>query len=265
MARVEVNVYDIFSLNHAKITTATNPSQFFDTISKEMKIKNVDTAYNDRGQELDHSQIRDLVNDQSVWIRSKSDRRHVNPNTILHLVVLGPPEVGKSAVTFRFSYDNFIPEHEPTVEDFWSKQSIVDGEALHLEILDTAGLEEFNNLDFGTWVGKKDGIILVYCINKRTTWTDIRDKHYKSCEEELDGKLPPTIVIGNKKDLENQRTVQKSEVQLKCDEWGDVMFVETSAKTDEQVVESFVKLIRQILVEKKLYKKKKNSGFCTLL
>lgn len=265
MARVELNVYDIFSLKHAKIITSTNPAQFFDTISREMKIKNVDTAYDERGQELDHSKIRDLVNDQSVWVRSSADKRHVDPDSILHLVVIGPPQVGKSAVTFRFSYDNFIPDHEPTVEDFWSKEKVVDGETLHLEILDTAGLEEFNNLDFGNWVSGKDGILLVYCINKRTTWTDIRDKHYKNCEEELDGKLPPTIVIGNKKDLEEQRSVQKNEVQSKCDEWGNVMFEETSAKTDEQVVESFVRLIRQILVSKKLYKKKSDKSFCTIL
>jgi len=272
MARVELDVYCIFTLTHKRITTSTVPAEFYATVSREMKIKNVDTAYDERGQLLEDGNstfdeksrsIRDLLNGDSVWVRNSSkDKRTANAQKI-HLVVLGPATVGKSALTFRFQYDNFIPDYEATVEDFWSKEKNIDGQALQLEILDTAGLEQFNNLDFGNWVNDKNGIILVYSLIKKNTWTDIRDFHYIKCIEELD-VLPPTMLIGNKKDLAGQRAVETSDVANKCEEWG-IMFEETSAKTDDRVVESFVRLIRQILVEKNMYLKPKKEGFCTII
>lgn len=273
MARVELDVYCVFTAKHKKITTSTVPAEFYGTISREMKINNVDTAYDERGQLLGDGNnstrgdektrnIRDLVNGDSVWVRNSSKDKRTADGQKVHLVVIGPATVGKSALTFRFQYDNFIPEYEPTVEDFWSKEKNIDGQAIQLEILDTAGLEEYNNLDFGNWVNDKNGLVLVYSLIKRATWTDIRDIHYGKCKEELD-ELPPTLLIGNKKDLAGERKVETSEVANQCEEWG-IMFEETSAKTDDRVVESFVRLIRQILVEKNMYKKPEVK-FCRML
>merc|ERR1712083_866705 len=63
--------------------------------------------------------------------------------------------VGKSAVTYRYVNDNFINEHDPTVEDSWKHDKLVDGVSVQLDILDTAGIEEYEEQMYN-WVSDKD-------------------------------------------------------------------------------------------------------------
>lgn len=61
----------------------------------------------------------------------------------LKFVVLGPGGVGKSCLTIRFVQGKFITEYDPTIEDSYRKQVNVDGVPYLLELLDTAGQEEY--------------------------------------------------------------------------------------------------------------------------
>jgi len=61
----------------------------------------------------------------------------------LKLVVLGPGGVGKSSCTIRYVQNKFIEEYDPTIEDSYRKQVTVDNNPYLLEILDTAGQEEY--------------------------------------------------------------------------------------------------------------------------
>eukprot|EP00456_Euglypha_rotunda_P009482 TRINITY_DN1213_c2_g3_i1.p1 TRINITY_DN1213_c2_g3~~TRINITY_DN1213_c2_g3_i1.p1 ORF type:complete len:102 (-),score=33.59 TRINITY_DN1213_c2_g3_i1:24-329(-) len=62
------------------------------------------------------------------------------------LVVLGGGGVGKSALTIRLVTDNFLDEYDPTIEDSYRKQVMIDDETALLDILDTAGQEEFSSM-----------------------------------------------------------------------------------------------------------------------
>lgn len=62
------------------------------------------------------------------------------------MVVLGSGAVGKSALTIRLVTQNFLEEYDPTIEDNYNKQVVVDGEAAHLDILDTAGRDEYSQM-----------------------------------------------------------------------------------------------------------------------
>ena len=55
------------------------------------------------------------------------------------LVVLGSGGVGKSALTIQFVQSLFVEEYDPTFEDSYMKQCVVDGEMSTLDMLDTAG------------------------------------------------------------------------------------------------------------------------------
>ena len=59
-------------------------------------------------------------------------------------VVLGSGGVGKSALTFRLITDRFVVGYDPTIEDDYRKQITIDGQVERLDILDTAGQEEFD-------------------------------------------------------------------------------------------------------------------------
>ena len=66
-------------------------------------------------------------------------------NTI-KVIVMGVGGVGKSAITNRYVVGRWVEKYDPTVEE--SYQTIVDieGRALQVEILDTAGQDEYSPL-----------------------------------------------------------------------------------------------------------------------
>merc|ERR1712217_851462 len=88
-------------------------------------------------------------------------------------VVLGGGGVGKSALTIRLVTDNFLDEYDPTIEDSYRKQVEIDGQTALLDILDTAGQEEFASMQ-DQWMREGKGFLLVYNITPRTTFTEIR-------------------------------------------------------------------------------------------
>ena len=62
------------------------------------------------------------------------------------VVILGSGGVGKSALTIRLITDNFLEEYDPTIEDTYQKSLVVDGESTVLNVLDTAGQEEYSTM-----------------------------------------------------------------------------------------------------------------------
>merc|ERR1711939_888798 len=60
------------------------------------------------------------------------------------LVVVGGGGVGKSALTIQFIQSHFVDEYDPTIEDSYRKQCPIDEEVALLDVLDTAGQEEYS-------------------------------------------------------------------------------------------------------------------------
>ena len=69
-------------------------------------------------------------------------------------MVVGGGGVGKSALTIQFSRNHFVDEYDPTIEgmyhlsltllDSYRKQCMIDNEVVLLDVLDTAGQEEYS-------------------------------------------------------------------------------------------------------------------------
>jgi hypothetical protein len=76
----------------------------------------------------------------------------------MNVSILGGGGVGKSAITLRFVRDFFIKNWEATIEDAYRKTVRVDEEVSVLEILDTAGQEDFSTLR-AQWMMDKDGSV----------------------------------------------------------------------------------------------------------
>eukprot|EP00003_Mantamonas_plastica_P019997 TRINITY_DN3238_c2_g1_i2.p2 TRINITY_DN3238_c2_g1~~TRINITY_DN3238_c2_g1_i2.p2 ORF type:complete len:143 (+),score=30.01 TRINITY_DN3238_c2_g1_i2:33-431(+) len=62
------------------------------------------------------------------------------------VVVVGGGGVGKSAMTIQYVNQKFVAEYDPTIEDSYRKQTTVDGQDAVLDILDTAGQEEYKTI-----------------------------------------------------------------------------------------------------------------------
>ncbi|KAJ2908056.1 Ras GTPase, partial [Coemansia aciculifera] len=77
------------------------------------------------------------------------------------VVMLGTGGVGKSMLTTRFINGEFSHEYDPTIEDSYRKQCQIDGDLCVLDILDTAGQEEYAAMrDYHIRSGH--GFIIVY-------------------------------------------------------------------------------------------------------
>eukprot|EP01084_Bolivina_argentea_P056829 103936_1 len=87
------------------------------------------------------------------------------------IVVLGGGGVGKSALTIRLVTDNFLDEYDPTIEDSYRKQVEIDNRPALLDILDTAGQEEFSSMQ-DQWMREGKGFLLVYSITSTATFDE---------------------------------------------------------------------------------------------
>merc|ERR1719410_510451 len=162
------------------------------------------------------------------------------------IVVLGGGGVGKSALTIRLVTDNFLDEYDPTIEDSYRKQVQIDNEPALLDILDTAGQEEFSSMQ-DQWMREGKGFLLVYSITSTQTFDEVcmlRDKILRTKDDE-NGNNIPIVLAGNKCDLEDQRDVPQSEAAQFAKEC-NMTFMETSAREKINNVECFYKVVQLI-------------------
>src|SRR3989338_4670372 len=92
-----------------------------------------------------------------------------NYNHSYRICVLGDGGVGKTALSIQFVSHHFVEFYDPTIEDSYRKQTVVDEESCLVEVLDTAGQEEFSALR-DQWIRDSDAFVLVYSITSRSTF-----------------------------------------------------------------------------------------------
>jgi len=180
------------------------------------------------------------------------------------LVVLGAGGVGKSALTIRLVTDNFLDEYDPTIEDSYRKSVMIDDQSALLDILDTAGQEEFSSMQ-DQWMRDGKGFLLVYNITSKSTFDEVSILHDKILRTK-DADKVPIVLAGNKADLKDERQVQYDEGARLAKQWS-CPFFETSAKIKLNNEACFFELVREIRrAQKEEGGKKKPSGFkCTIL
>jgi len=178
------------------------------------------------------------------------------------LVVLGGGGVGKSALTIRLVTDNFLDEYDPTIEDSYRKNVTIDNDPAMLDILDTAGQEEFSSMQ-DQWMRDGQGFILVYNIIARPTFDEVSVLYDKILRTK-DADKVPLVLVGNKCDLKEQRQVEYNEGAELARSWGCAFF-ETSAKIKLNNEACFFEVVREIRKLKKPVTEVKKKGFCAIL
>uniref|UniRef100_A0A8C2KBP2 RAP1B, member of RAS oncogene family n=1 Tax=Cyprinus carpio TaxID=7962 RepID=A0A8C2KBP2_CYPCA len=76
--------------------------------------------------------------------------------------------------TVQFVQGIFVEKYDPTIEDSYRKQVEVDGQQCMLEILDTAGTEQFTAMR-DLYMKNGQGFALVYSITAQSTFNDLQD------------------------------------------------------------------------------------------
>lgn len=159
------------------------------------------------------------------------------------LAVVGSRSVGKSSITVRFVEDHFVESYYPTIENHFSKTINYKNQEYAIEILDTAGQDEFSIMNEKHLIGIH-GYLLVYSVTSRQSFQlieVIRDKILNL----IGSDNIPLILVGNKCDLNYQRQVETAEGEELARSF-NCKFLETSVRDNLNVALAFEGLIDEI-------------------
>ena len=151
--------------------------------------------------------------------------------------------LGKTSIVQQFVNNKFEETYEETIGvEFFNKTFKVNDKIIKIEIWDTAGSERFASITKNYYRGAQ-GVFIVYDITQKNTFDKIEVwlneiKNYT--KEEVD-----IILIGNKNDLENLRTVSNN-MLINLGKNLGLAVMETSAKEFINIKEAFYLLIKEM-------------------
>lgn len=158
---------------------------------------------------------------------------------------MGSGAVGKSALTIRMvTDDQFAKEYDPTIEDNYRTQVVVDGETSILDILDTAGQAEFSSMQ-SSWIREGEGFVLVYAVDDSVSFEQVQILREKiiRCK---DTENPSVVLVANKTDLDQDKwEVSDKEGRRLALRWNCPIFM-TSCKANVNCDEPFFQLVRSV-------------------
>lgn len=168
--------------------------------------------------------------------------------------LIGDGYVGKTSIRRTYLKEGFKRSYIPTLGvDFAQKSLIFEGNPTNLVIWDIAGQVAFQNLRRRYYEGSA-GIILVYAVDDRRSF-DSASKWLVEAHGFMKN-LPPLMIVANKTDLrhtlrqEDIVTTEEGEAfaESVAQKLGtQAVFIETSAKQDKNIDETFEALTRMMI------------------
>jgi GTPase KRas protein len=209
----------------------------------------------------------------------------VGKMVLYKLVVLGDGGVGKTALTIQvsitfkslrslyintqqLSLNHFVETHDPTIEDSYRKKVVIDGQACMLEVLDTAGQEEYTALR-NLWIRDGEGFVIVYSIYSRASFIrcgrfynqirrvkEISPFSYGELSTALQGienDCSPVMLVGHDY-VENEEAESRGTLERRVSsEEGSALtrelgceYVEACAETRMNVEKAFYNIVREL-------------------
>eukprot|EP00177_Eucheuma_denticulatum_P000887 GFKZ01001604.1.p2 GENE.GFKZ01001604.1~~GFKZ01001604.1.p2 ORF type:complete len:203 (+),score=34.62 GFKZ01001604.1:280-888(+) len=172
-------------------------------------------------------------------------------------LLIGDSGVGKSCLLLRFADDTYTESYISTIGvDFKIRTIELDGKTIKLQIWDTAGQERFRTITSSYYRGAH-GIIIVYDVTDQESFNNV-----KSWLQEIDrfaSEHVCKLLVGNKNDMTSKKVVDTATAKEFADSLG-IKFLETSAKTSENVEAAFLAMAAEIKASTSFQPTKNNAG-----
>jgi Ras-related protein Rab-18 len=160
------------------------------------------------------------------------------------ILIIGDSSVGKTSILNSFTDGSFDQHTKNTIGvDLKIKNMTVKDKDTRLVIWDSAGQERFRTLTSGFYRGGH-GILMVYDMTSRESFDNL--KYWMKEIIQYSTNDPVIILISNKSDLKEKRTVSSMEGLSYAREQG-AMYIEASAKTNQGVKQAFDELLQKII------------------
>ncbi|TKJ21801.1 MAG: hypothetical protein CEE43_08915 [Promethearchaeota archaeon Loki_b32] len=163
------------------------------------------------------------------------------------VIIIGPPAVGKTSLLNRFIHNDFKLSYKMTVGvDFLTKALEYEpSKFVKLHIWDIGGQEKFKFLHRSFYEGAF-GAFIVFDLLRHQTFSSMKTWLSEMRSIVIDDI--PKVIIGNKSDLipEIGQIIDRSEVEEYAKKKG-CFYVETSAKTGENVENAFLELTNRMI------------------
>eukprot|EP00002_Diphylleia_rotans_P008043 TRINITY_DN1773_c0_g1_i1.p1 TRINITY_DN1773_c0_g1~~TRINITY_DN1773_c0_g1_i1.p1 ORF type:complete len:207 (+),score=42.76 TRINITY_DN1773_c0_g1_i1:49-669(+) len=163
---------------------------------------------------------------------------------LFKVLIIGDSGTGKSCLMTRFVDDTYSDHFISTIGvDFKIKTLSLQEKVIKLQIWDTAGQDRFRAITQSYYHGAH-GILVVYDVTNKPSFD-----HLQYWFGEINQHANPnvvTVLVGNKIDLVKDRVVDRAEAMALA-ESKSIKYLESSAKSGENVLDAFMNLITEIV------------------
>ncbi|XP_075976067.1 RAS oncogene family member Rab18 [Anticarsia gemmatalis] len=164
--------------------------------------------------------------------------------TTLKILVIGESGVGKSSIILAFTTGDYNASFPATIGvDYKCKVMDVNGMKVKLGIWDTAGQERYRTLT-SSFYRDAHGAILVYDVSEPKSLTKLNE-WVEELQVYSTKKNIVCLVVGNKIDKQN-RAVTREQGKAFAQKHR-MLFIESSAKTQEGINLAFEELVQKII------------------
>ena len=156
-------------------------------------------------------------------------------NKSIKILLLGESQTGKTSLINRICFNKFVEEFSPTVTvesyDYFIR---INDFTLRIQIWDTPGKDEYSSV-IKNYSQSTDYAIFFYSVDDKTSFNKINEWYTIFQQKSLNNNIN-NILIGNKKDLDNDKKIITFEQgenlarQYKC-----FMFKEISCKNEDDI------------------------------
>ena len=163
---------------------------------------------------------------------NKNKNKSSDYQYIFKLILIGNSGVGKSSILNRYMNKTFEESYKCTIGvDFLMKSIEINGKTVKLQLWDTAGQEKYKSMVASYYRGANVALV-VFDITNRESFDSLPlwiENYYKNGPEQKN-----IILIGNKKDMIEERQVTQEEAEL-FSQTNNMIYFETSAKDGDNI------------------------------